>query len=77
MAPPTYVGNCSSLMDNVEGLSRTAKMKLEAVCGVMYPCQEELVPLLGANQPLTSPGAARQQLSSLSLRNGPVPAMVA
>ena len=77
MAPPTYIGNCSSLLDNVQELSRAGKMKLEADCGVTYPCREELLPWPGALQLLALSSAARQQLSSLSLENGAVPAMVA
>ena len=75
MAPLAYSGNCSRLLDNAQALSKQAKVKLEAMCDVMYPCREDLM-LSHASSPATkSTPTPRAQLSLWFLRNGAIPSM--
>ena len=71
MAPATYAGRCSGLLDGAHALSEEAKKKLEADCGVSYPCREDLLSS-SPNEPLPS-SSARPQLLSWSWQNGAVP----
>ena len=75
MAPLAYSGNCSRLLDNAQALSKQAKIRLEAVCDVVYPCREDVM-LSHASSPDTkSSPTPRAQLSLWFLRNGAVPSM--
>ncbi|CAE7744879.1 unnamed protein product [Symbiodinium sp. CCMP2592] len=75
VAPLAYSGNCSRLLDNAQALSKQAKVRLEAVCDVVYPCREDVL-LSHASSPDTkSSPTPRAQLSLWFLRNGAIPSM--
>ncbi|CAJ1362859.1 unnamed protein product [Effrenium voratum] len=42
-APAVYTGNCSALLDMGASLSAASKKEMEKVCGLRWPCAEELL----------------------------------